>query len=512
MTRLLARARPALTAGLPVLVGVAAFVLDGHRLEYLAAAVAAVAVVLLASRWPGGALTWLIVYLPLEPVGLPMLAAMGVPEPALRALSAGEEAMIAALVLAGAKNLLERRSRLDRLDIVVISYLAVVTAELLLPHVLAAHPVDSLTVRLDGWRDDCAYPLIFLGVRHAPLPEGTRTRLVKTLCGLALLLAVVGIGQRLDPASFQHFVLYTARVPRYLATILHESSAEIGTGMQYLGPTSPFRISSLLLYPFDLADYLVVAIAVLVELAVRDLGRGKVWAAFVACLAGLYLTEIRGDMLGAGIVILAALVRLPGRSPTGRSRLALVLVVAAVLSLPAIGTSRYLGGHDAAQSTNFHEQELLNAVDRFARTPFGLGLGNDPGAAARFGTLGSNEAVGDNAILQVGIELGWQGLIPWLAMMVLLLREAWRRSRRADTLAVAAGMALLAILVGGQTHPVFVSFPASWTLFALIGLAFRPGPATPLGATTAATTTMPTATTVPPTTTASAGTGVLGAT
>jgi hypothetical protein len=102
-----------------------------------------------------------------------------------------------------------------------------------------------------------------------------------------------------------------------------------------------------------------------------------------------------------------------------------------------------------------------------------LGLGDQPGTAARSVQTahiiyGGN--VSDNSILQVGDELGVQALLPWLAMMGLVLWEFKRRGRN-DPFATALGLGLLGIVIAGLYHHVFLTYPVPWTIWGGAGLA-----------------------------------------
>jgi hypothetical protein len=455
-----------------------------HRLADVLAVVAGALIVAGATLRPLPAMAAVIVFIPLQPGGLPALYGLGVPEVVLRAASGFLVATVAGLALAAGRELLSGRARLDLLDWVVLAYLAVVTFELVMPHVLVDHPVGSLAARLDAWRGDATYPLLLVAARRAPLPPGARRRLVRVFTVTAAVVMAVGFYERLDPSGFVRIVVSDLKLPRYDSRVLHESPSEIASGIANFASVHPFRISSTLLYPFDLGDYMLVALAVWLEALLRARGRPGLWVGVVGALATLYLTEVRGDLLAGAAVAAFGLVPLPGRLPQARRRLAVVLVLAVVAAAPFLGASRYLGGHGAARSTNLHEHELANAVSFFVHHLSGLGLGNQPGASARFGSLGGNAMVGDNSVLQVGIELGVQGLLPWLALLALTAREVIRRAvgdgrAGGDGLAVGAGVGLAAVLIAGQTHPAFVSFPAAWTVMLLLGTALRPAPEAP---------------------------------
>jgi hypothetical protein len=124
-------------------------------------------------------------------------------------------------------------------------------------------------------------------------------------------------------------------------------------------------------------------------------------------------------------------------------------------------------------SATGHITEVEDGLGIIYHWPLGLGLGEQPGVATRFAGLNliNSGDISDNMITQVADELGVQALLPWLVMMTYILLEMKRKAARGDTFAASAGFALLAVVIAGQFHHVFLTFPVPWTLWAGAGLA-----------------------------------------
>jgi O-antigen ligase len=175
-------------------------------------------------------------------------------------------------------------------------------------------------------------------------------------------------------------------------------------------------------------------------------------------------------------VIILVLIALPNArgSREGRLRLVGVLVLAAVLIVPFLGGTRFVGAQGGNASANKHISDFESSISLIETNPLGLGLGSVPSIVNRFDVRGffiGGEDVSQNLVIQVGYELGVPALVPWLMFMALVLMDLRRRAKRGDPFALAMAFALLGIIVAGLFHHVFVQFPVPWTLWAGAGLA-----------------------------------------
>jgi O-antigen ligase len=186
-------------------------------------------------------------------------------------------------------------------------------------------------------------------------------------------------------------------------------------------------------------------------------------------LGSIYFSRVRGDALA--VVIILVLIALPSarRPSEGRLRLIGVLIIGALLIIPSLGGSRFTGAQGGSISTSVHIQELEHGVSLIGVHPLGLGLGSEPSDRQTLVTTTSDTS--ENAVLQVTDELGIEGLLPWLAFMAFVLLALRRRAKEGDDLASTMGFALLAILIAGMTHHVFLTVPVPWTLWAGAGVA-----------------------------------------
>ena len=444
-------------------------------LELVAACIAAVLFVFMINR-PTGTMWALVVFLPSELVLFPLLHKWGVPGTFLHQASAIKEMMGLAILVAGLRVLRDSGQKLDKIDIAVLLYVGVVTIYLLAPHAFSTVAPTEWSARFLAWRSDAGYPLIFLGARHAPFSQKTREQFLQLVLIVGGFIAVVGLYQKVAASSFSNFILNTAGVENYEQYVLNTPLTVVQRNLAYIHTISPLHISSILLSPYDMGDYMAVVAAIAAVRISQHHRSVFYYLVFASCAASCYFTQVRADSLA--IVVVLVFVALPAsRTPLeGRLRLIATLAVAAVLVVPAIGSSRFFNKHDtvAQQSSTGHVKEIQDGIDVMIVFPLGLGLGQQPGVANRYvqltGLLLGGD-ISDNVITQVGDELGVQALIPWLVMVFLIGLELKRRAGRGDEVAACMGFAFVAIFVAGQFHHVFLTFPLPWMLWAGLGLA-----------------------------------------
>jgi O-antigen ligase/polysaccharide polymerase Wzy-like membrane protein len=458
---------------IPVFVAGATFVLSEKRaLDVIGACIALLLLVFMLHR-PGGTLIALVIFLPFEGILFSLLYGWHVPGSFLREASAIKELMGVALLLSGLRELRDSGKRLDRIDIALLLYVGVTTIYLIAPHLFSELAPTQLSPRLLAYRSDVGYVLIFFGVRHAPISPKVRKQFLDTLLVVGGILAVVGIYQKLDPAAFSNFVLNTAHQVTYQTNVLGTPIDVVYQNLlQLFDPTNP-PVSSLLFSSYDLADYLLVVSVIAAVRISRNPRTPFHYIILAVCMASIYFTQVRGDAIAALIVLV--IIALPtAKSPVeGRLRLGAVLLVAAIFVVPALGHSRFFNNAKAAQSSQGHIYEIDDGIGIIYYEPLGLGLGQQPGVANRYPNLAklvNDGDISDNMITQVGDELGLQALIPWLAMLGFTLVAIKRRASGGDQTAAAMGFALLGIVMAGQTHHVFLTFPGPWTLWAGVGL------------------------------------------
>ena len=463
---------------IPVFVAVSLVGLSSKRIEQVIGVALALVLVAVMVPRPAVALIALVIFLPVQSIGFGLLLGIHFPASLLRVASSFKELMGICILLAALRRFRDRDEHLDRIDKALLAYVGAVTVYLLIPHVLAPSAPLNWSSRLLAWRSDCAYVLIFFAVRHAGLSPRARRLFAQVVIALGVLIIAVGLYQRVTPNSYAHFILHRAHQPDYLLSVLHYSNSQVITAVQFFLPQyglHPLHVSSIFLSPYDMSDYLILVVALCAERISRDHRSPMNYIILAGAVATLFFSRVRADALAA--VIILALIALPApRRPTeARLRFVLALAVGAAIIIPTLGGTRYVGAEGGSSSSAGHIREIRNGISIIANNPLGLGLGNQPATASRFSTLTNpTSLISDNSITQVGDELGIEGLVPWLLTIALVLAAFRQRIRWGDELAAAAGFGLLGVLIAGQYHHVFLTYPGPWTLWAAVGLALPP--------------------------------------
>jgi hypothetical protein len=456
----------------PVATAVVVGLLPQKDMEYVIAGAIGLPLLAWVSARPDRAVVALAVFLPLETIGFGFLLGLHVPAGILRPASAFKELMGIALLLAAVREIRARQIRLDFVDLSALAYLGVVTVYLVLPHLLSSLQ-DTFSVRLLAWRADCGYVLLFFAVRHAPISlEGLR-RYWKAVVGLGVLAVLAGLFQAAAPSTWSHLLLHQGKALQFDTEVLHDPLATANSALAYLENLHPLRVSSILESPFDLSDYLLIVLAVVLARITRADRSRWMFALLGGVLAVLFFTRVRADALAALVMIAVAVVPAPRKPTEARVRLVGAVLLGLIIIGPALAGTRFVGAQGGSASDSGHFREVSAGINVLVANPLGVGLGSNAATANRFLLSSSNlgATTSDNAVTQVGDELGFEGLVPWLAFVVSVLVVLRRRAADGDALVAAGGFALVGVLIAGQYHQVFLNYDVTWTLWAAAGLA-----------------------------------------
>jgi hypothetical protein len=461
----------------PLLVALAVAKLSDHRIEYVIAAGLGLLLVAWVYRHPGVALSALAVLVAVQGVLFGFLYSLHVPAFALRAGGGLKDLLALGILVSAVAGIKRSGRRLDAIDKLALAYVAVTTAYLLLPGLFAPLSPSRWSTRLVAWRLDDGYILLFFALRHAPISKRARRWFLRVVLGLGALIVAFAAYQYVSPHGFENLITNRWKQAAYEQNVLHSNPLTITSTLQYLISSSGrVHVGSILLSPFDMADYLVLVAAILVESLVRG---ARHWTLFVllgGVVFALFVSQVRADAVALLVVVVFAMLPARGRTVESRWALVLIVLIGAALVVPSLGGTRFLGGGTGAASVHGHIRELSSGWNDLVNHPLGLGLGNNPVTSNRFLNPGSGAFISDNSYLQVGDELGVLALAAWLPLVIATLLALRRRARAPDAFAAAAGLALLGVLVAGFFHHVFLNFSTAWTVWPLAGLGlFVPG-------------------------------------
>jgi hypothetical protein len=247
---------------IPVVVLLGSLALNEKHMSDVIGLVIGLGILAFFVQRPGPALITLIIFLPLEQVGLGLLHRLGVPGTILRPASSFKELLGICILISALRQIRDSRERLDKIDIAILAYVGVCLAYLAVPHLFSSIAPTAWNPRLLAWRSDCGYPLVFFGVRHAPIDPKYKRHFITAVLWIAGLTTLGGVYQYIDPGSWSHWILVTAGQINYQFYVLGETAFQVSQNLKFVFQTSPLHVASIFFSPYDMGDYLIIVIAI----------------------------------------------------------------------------------------------------------------------------------------------------------------------------------------------------------------------------------------------------------
>jgi O-antigen ligase len=301
-------------------------------------------------------------------------------------------------------------------------------------------------------------PFTVLAVSIARLPwRPSRVRILYgELVAMALVFAVVGFYQYETKTIFEN--------PKLNQSNIYEAI---------------FRVNSVFFDPSIYGRFLVVAMIATAVLIVRgrlSLRAGLAALAFIAVSWLGLLISFSQSSFAALLVAVFALAAVAWRWKS-LFALAAVIVMAAGIAVAQPKLMHALRHHTTSGLNNATSgRATLIAVGiKIARAhpTHGVGLGGFEHAYSKLEGKSPRKSASHNTPVTVAAEEGVPGLLIYFWLVGALLLAAFRRidHRTYGRLALAAGLALLAIFVHSLAYNDFFEDPTTWGLIGLIGLA-----------------------------------------
>ncbi len=382
--------------------------------------------------------------------------------------------------------------RSDLLDALVVSLfgLAVLSAALL------GTPLMKLAL---GLRYDILAPLSFVILRKVPWSAGGCARLIRAILWVAIGVAAFGLIGLILPLSAFGALGYATN---FHSLYLPDSPL---APFSQIGETMIRRAQSSMSGPNQLGIWLAIPIAILRARAThRRSVRRSTGVAGILFIAALFATFSRTAWIAVTASLLgAAAVQLS--SKTIRRWFVPVAASIAVFSLIAI-----LAAPKAIvriSSSRGHFEKPLEAIARMTEHPWGEGLASAGPASSRFADacvvlrpeddpswakaqpelcvfLGDKQVQPEDRLchcpfhpenwyLQLGVELGWLGLLLWVAIIGLTLRRLLPLTLSREPVGTAAAVAQLAMAVASLFLHAWEDAAVAFTIWILTAIALQ---------------------------------------
>jgi len=213
--------------------------------------------------------------------------------------------------------------------------------------------------------------------------------------------------------------------------------------------SSIVRIQSTLRGAYGLGVYLALGITLLCALITFSRRAWRLWLLLAGTGLALVLTFSRSGWIAAVLAIALVLDVRFGRQAQGRIVLLLVgvLLIIGVTGALALRTNSdaqdivyHVSDHTTATQTS--NEQHAGAFSAAVRDIIHEPLGRGPGASGQASWYNTGHPVRnpESLLLQVGEETGWLGLGLFVAILVQLSRELWRRRRNNLALAMFASL------------------------------------------------------------------------
>lgn len=359
--------------------------------------------------------------------------------------------------------------RKKRWDILTRPLVLLIAGYALLHLLLLPLYPQGLLSAVSGLFIDLRYLLFFVLVYVALslYPSMRRTFIITFLAGAFIVASFALLQVFVLPRDILKYIGYnTSTIVPYLT---------VDQNPQYI------RINSTLRGPNPLGAYAGIVLALLFAfwLKVKQSAPQRqklaisviVIGSFVALWASYSRSALIAVFVAIGIIILASLNRRVSR----KVWIGIIVVVFAIVGgLIAARGSSFVSNvllHDNAttganvSSNDGHLDSLEQGVSRMIHQPLGGGIGST-GSASLYGT---HPLIVENQFLFIAHEAGWLGLVLFIAITLLVLRELWRR--RTDWLTLGVFASGVGLIVIGLLLPVWVDDTVAiiwWGLAAVV--------------------------------------------
>lgn len=382
-----------------------------------------------------------------------------------------KEGLLLALVMLATYILLRDRSLVksfanSRLNQLIVAFITLHFVTALFLHV-------DLLATIIGLAIDVRYFVYFLLVRLVLLIEPrARDYLLRAFSiGLVIVIVFGVLQQYVLPRDFlANFGYSKETIQPYLT---------VDNNDQFV------RINSTLRGPNPLGAYIVIGISCVLAWAYsrkRLLSKKTMIGAillFGGGLSVLYVTQSRSAWLAAVcafLLVIALLATAKTRRVVFASFIILAFVGGGLLfAMRNTSVVQTLIGHNdpntgaMVDSNAGHAESLLDGTKRMATQPFGAGIGSTGSASLHTDT----PIIIENFYLFVAHEVGWLGLVLFVAIQILVLLKLYRAERTWLTASLfASGVGLVLI---GLIQPVFVDDTIAylWWGLAAVGLGIK---------------------------------------
>jgi O-antigen ligase len=315
--------------------------------------------------------------------------------------------------------------------------------------------VDVHTAAIDLLAFYIPFTILAVSIARLPWLQSRIRILYAELAAMALVFALVGFYQYETKTIFQNAKLNNSNIFEAL-----------------------FRVNSVFYDPSIYGRFLVVALIATAVLIVRGALSRRAGLAALAFLAVVWLGLLISFSQSSFAALLVAVFALAVVAWRWKSLFALaaVLIVAAAVAVAQPSLMHSLRHHTTSglNHATSGRATLIAVGIKIAKAhpSHGVGLGGFEHAYSKREGKQPKRSASHNTPVTVAAEEGGAGLLIFFWLVGALLLAAYRRinHRTYGLLALATGLALLAIFVHSLAYNDFFEDPTTWVLIGLVGL------------------------------------------
>lgn len=333
----------------------------------------------------------------------------------------------------------------------------------------ATHHVDTKAL-FYGWLSDSRYLIFFL----ATLIFASKTKLLNNKAiKLVLLPATIVILFGL----LEIFVL-----PRNFLTHFGYNSKTIMPYQTINNNSRYVRILSTLRGSNPLGAYLVIPLSLATVLFIRGKKRWQTVVIFLAGLIVMFFSYSRSAWIGLAVAVALSIYWGLKSKKIKKSLLYIAIGMLVILGITAIIERHnhrfqniffHTQTHSASKisSDQAHINYLRAGFDQLITEPLGKG----PGTAGPASVYNNHPArISENYYIQIGQEVGWLGLVVFIAINILVALSLW--ARRQDTLSLALLTSFIGLAVVNMVLPAWTDDTLCYLWWGLAAIAIAQKP------------------------------------
>lgn len=263
---------------------------------------------------------------------------------------------------------------------------------------------------------------------------------------VSIAACVVVLGEFITDTHFQTITGYAGYNYYYFS---QEPSGHYGLSWTFENESGYKRFASFFANPLDHAAATVISISILLSLTVSAKNRvrfnGFTTLVLLATLGSIIFAFSRAAFASYCMVVYTYSIITKNKLILKAANYALM---AGALVIVFFGKEIYQHLVDTVllqdSSSLTHIADWINGIESIVAHPFGIGLGE----SGRVSVYDNLQTGGENALIIIGVQIGWLGMLLYLMIYVQIIRTAYQMAKKGVGKYRKLALAILLIKIG----------------------------------------------------------------